>query len=239
MSTEPPGQPYDADLMDAVTELGDALRGLLDASVSTAVDAGALRRAATTARAATAELTTRRRPPGQLPPLDDPIAFRRVYSPVTGVGSAVAPPVLVRHDGDRGVVARVSLGLLYEGPPGYLHGGMSGLLMDQMLGAAAIGAGLWGMTARLELDYRGPVPLDTPVELRAWIVESAGRRTVVAGSIALAAEPERALVEARGVFVTPRPEKMAGYFAGVTDATGRHAPPGRATGATAVHGSGA
>jgi acyl-coenzyme A thioesterase PaaI-like protein len=132
------------------------------------------------------------------------------------------------------VVARTALGLAYEGPPGFLHGGMSGLLMDQLLGSAAIAAGLWGMTARLELDYRGPVPLETPLVLRARVVEDAGRKTVVTGSIALAAEPDRALVEARGVFVTPRPDKLETYFAAITDAEGRHRPPGRPTDATAL-----
>jgi acyl-CoA thioesterase FadM len=88
------------------------------------------------------------------------------------------------------------------------------------------------MTARLELDYRGPVPLHTPVVLSARVTEAEGRKSVVTGTIALAAEPGRALVEARGIFVAPRPATTASYFAGVTDASGRHTPPGRPTDAT-------
>ncbi|MGY1806675.1 PaaI family thioesterase [Blastococcus sp. SYSU D00669] len=223
----------DPTLLAAVTELGGALRGLLDASVRTTVPAEELLAAAAEARAVTARLTAAQRPAHQLPALDDPIAFRRVYSPVTGVGNAMAPPLDLRR-ADGGIVAETVLGLAYEGPPGYLHGGVSSLLMDQMLGSAAIAAGLWGMTAHLELDYRRPVPLDTPVVLRARVVEDAGRRTAVTGTIALTAEPDRALVEARGVFVSPRPEKLAGYFGAITDASGRHAPPGRPTDATEV-----
>ena len=132
------------------------------------------------------------------------------------------------------MVAETVLGVAYEGPPGYLHGGMSGLLMDQLLGAAAISAGLWGMTVRLELDYRGPVPLDVPIVLRGRVVEDAGRRTVTAGTIARADAPDRTLVEARGVFVMPREELHADYFGAITDASGRHAPPGRPTDATAL-----
>ena len=161
------------------------------------------------------------------------MAFRRVFNPVSGVGSALAPPLAIRHE-DGGVVARTTLGLAYEGPPGFLHGGMSSLFMDQLLGAAAIAAGLWGMTARLELDYRGPVPLLTPLEMRAHVTEDAGRKTIVQGTIALAEAPDRALVEARGVFVVPRREKAEAYFSAVTDASGRHAPPGRPTDATAL-----
>jgi acyl-coenzyme A thioesterase PaaI-like protein len=227
------GQPYDADLMAAVTELGTALRDLVDASVLTTVPAGELRAAAADARAVTERLAAAQRPATQLPVLDDPLVFRRVYNPVSGVGSALAPPVTIRRV-EGGVVAEATLAAAYEGPPGYVHGGMSSLLMDQLLGSAAIAAGLWGMTVRLELDYRRPVPLSTALSLRAQVTETAGRKCVVTGTIATAAAPDRTLVEARGVFVMPREELHADYFGAITDASGRHAPPGRPTDATAL-----
>jgi len=227
------GSPFDPVLMAAVTELGGALRGLVDASVRTTVDPAELSAVAAAARELTTRLAASTRPVTRLPALDDPVAFRRRDSPVTGVGSAIAPPVVLHRDGD-GVAGTATLGLAYEGPPGFLHGGMSGLLMDQVLGAAAIAAGRWGMTVRLELDYRGPVPLDRPLVLRGRLVEDAGRKAVVTGTIALAAAPEQVLVEARGVFVAPRPDKLAAYFGEVTDASGRHRPPGRPTDATAL-----
>jgi acyl-coenzyme A thioesterase PaaI-like protein len=232
VETPPDGPPYDAGLMTAVTELGDALRSLVDASVRTAVPIEELRAAAAGARELTARLAATRRPAGQLSPLDDLARFRRVYSPVSGVGSALAPPLALR-EAEGGVVAEATFGLAYEGPPGFLHGGMTGLVMDQVLGGAAIHAGLWGMTARLELDYRGPVPLDTPVVLAGRVTESAGRRTVVTGTIALATSPDRPLVEARGVFVTPRAEQMHSYFSEVRDASGRPSAPGRTADAIA------
>lgn len=225
--------PSDPELLAAVTDLGGALRELVENSVRTVVDAGELRRVAAEARALTGRLAARQREMHELPALDDPVAFRRVFNPVSGVGSALAPPLVIRPV-DGGVLARTTLGLAYEGPPGFLHGGMGSLFMDQLLGAATIAAGLWGMTARLELDYRGPVPLLTPLEMRASVIEDAGRKTIVQGTIALAEAPDRALVEARGVFVVPRPEKAEAYFSAVTDASGRHAPPGRPTDATAL-----
>jgi hypothetical protein len=227
------GTENEAELLAAVTELGSALRDLVEASVTTTVDAAGLRAAAATARQVTEQLSARRRTRDQLPALDDPVQFRRVFNPVSGVGSAIAPPLTIRRV-DGGVLAEASLGLAYEGPPSYVHGGMSALLMDQLLGSAAIAAGLWGMTARLELDYRRPVPLETPLLLRAAVAESAGRKVLVAGTIALADRPDDTLVEARGVFVTPRPERSAEYFGAITDASGRHSPPGRPSDATAV-----
>jgi acyl-coenzyme A thioesterase PaaI-like protein len=224
---------FDPELMAAVTELGSAMRTLVDAAVRTTVGPAELRIAAEAVRAATTGLTVSQRRASQLPALDDPIAFRRVYSPVTGVGSAIAPPLHIRrHDGE--VVAEATLGLAYEGPPSYLHGGMSALFMDQLLGAAAIAAGLWGMTAHLELDYRAPVPLETPLVMRARVAENVDRKSVITGEIALASAPDDALVVTRGVFVTPRPEKAEAYFGSITDASGQHRPPGRPTDATAL-----
>jgi acyl-coenzyme A thioesterase PaaI-like protein len=222
-----------AELLAAVTELGSALRELVDASVRTTVGAAELRATAAASREAAGRLSASRRTRDQLPVLDDPVQFRRVYNPVSGVGSALAPPLEIRRVDD-GVVAETTLGLPYEGPPSYVHGGVSALLMDQVLGSAAIAAGLWGMTARLELDYRRPVPLDTPLQLRAGVTDSAGRRVVVTGTIALAEAPGQALVEARGVFVSPRPERAEEYFGAITDASGEHAPPRRPSDATAV-----
>ena len=70
--------------------------------------------------------------------------------------------------------------------------------------------------------------------LRGAVTEEAGRKVVTTGTIALAAAPEEALVTARGVFVAPRPDRQAAYFGAITDAAGRHAPPGRPTDGTRV-----
>jgi acyl-coenzyme A thioesterase PaaI-like protein len=231
------GQPYDADLMAAVAELGTVLRELVDASVLTTVPAGELRAAAAEARGAVARLTADRRPVNRMPLLDDPAAARRVYNPVTGVGSALAPPLTIRPTED-GVVAGATLGPAYEGPPGYVHGGVSSLLLDQVLAAAVLAAGLWGMTARLELAYHRPVPLRTPLTLRAQVTEHRGRRTTATGGIALVDDPDQPLVEARGQWVTPRAEVVADYFGAIPDASGQYGPAGRPADATTA-GSGA
>ena len=233
MTTEDGGTPVDAELMAAVAELGRSMRELVEASVATTVDAAELRAAAEQVRGVTARVAASRRPATQLPSLDDPVTFRRVYNPVTGVGSPLAPPLVIRA-ADGGVVAEATLGLRYEGPPGFVHGGVSGLLMDQMLGAATVAAGLWGMTVHLELDYRGPLPLQTALVLRARVAEDAGRKTLVEGIIALASAPGQALVEARGVFVVPRSDRLEAYFGAITDGAGRPSPPGRPTDATAL-----
>jgi acyl-coenzyme A thioesterase PaaI-like protein len=223
----------DAEPLAAAADLGAALRELIETSVTTTVPAAEVRAAAELVRQVTERLAVARRPVSQLPALDDLSKGRRVFNPVTGTGNAMAPPLHVRRDGD-GVKAEATLGLAYEGPPGFVHGGMSALLMDQLLGSAAAAAGLWGMTAHLELDYRGPLPLETKLLFRARVAENSGRKSVITGTIALADDPERVLVEARGVFVLPRPEKVDAYFGTITDAAGQHSPPRRPSDATAL-----
>ncbi len=223
----------DAEPLAAATDLGTALRALIEVSVTTTVAAGEVRAAAELVRQAAERLAVARRPASQLPALDDIVHGRRVFNPVTGVGSALAPPLVVRRDAD-GVVAEVTLGSPYEGPPSFVHGGMSALFMDQLLGSAAAAAGLWGMTAHLELDYRGPLPLETTLLMRARVAEQSGRKSLITGTIARADDPGTVLVEARGVFVMPRPEKAQAYFGAITDASGRHNPPRRPGDATAI-----
>ncbi|MGY2064823.1 PaaI family thioesterase [Blastococcus sp. SYSU DS0619] len=229
----PDGGTPDAGLLAAAEDLAAAVRELIELSVTTTAGAAEVAAAAERVRSAVACIEGPRRPLAQLPPLDDPARGRRVFNPVSGSASGMAPPL--RFAVEDGVVTAVAtLGAAYEGPPTYLHGGMSALFMDQVLGDTAAVNGLWGMTAHLELDYRGPVPLDRPLRFRGWVEETVGRKSVIAGSIALDEAPDRPLVEARGLFVMPRPEKLAAYFGSVTDASGAHRPPGNAGDATAV-----
>jgi hypothetical protein len=214
----------DAEPHAAAVDLATALRELIETSVTTTVAAAEVRAAAELVRQVTERLAVARRPASQLPALDDVATGRRVFNPVTGAGSPLAPPLVVRRDGD-GVIGYATLGVAYEGPPSFVHGGMSALLMDQLLGSAAAAAGL---------DYRGPLPLEKKLVLRGAVTRAEGRKAVITGTIALADDPDAVLVEASGVFVLPRPEKVEAYFGTITDAAGRHTPPRRPGDATAL-----
>jgi acyl-coenzyme A thioesterase PaaI-like protein len=121
---------------------------------------------------------------------------------------------------DGGVVGTCTLGLAFEGPPTFAHGGISAMLLDQLLGYATSAAGRPGMTVKLETRYRAPVPLQTPLRLTAQVNEVNGRRVTAQGTIATAAEPDKVLVEASGMFVGLSAEQAARMFGGVRpDAT--------------------
>jgi len=203
----------------AIAELGDALRELVGLASATEVPADVLRQAAAQARQAAILLGRQTRTRTELPGADDLAGGFRMYNPVTGSGSALAPPLHIEVAG-QAVIGTCTLGLAFEGPPAFAHGGISAMLLDQLLGYAASAAGHPGMTVKLETRYLAPVPLQTPLRLTAEVSEVNGRRVTARGVIATAADPDTVLVEATGAFVALRPEQAGRLFGGIRpDAT--------------------
>ena len=119
---------------------------------------------------------------------------------VVGLRNAVAPPLVIHREPDGRVWADVELGMQYEGPAGLTHGGISALLLDQVLGEAAEHGGAPGMTGTLTLRYRRPTPLGK-LHLEACVDRIEGVKTFVTGHLA---GPDGVSVEAEGVFILPR-----------------------------------
>ncbi len=69
-----------------------------------------------------------------------------------------------------------------EGYPERFHGGLVGLLVDEMLVYAGAPHGLWGMTAKVRYQLRRPIPIGTELLLRGRLTQTSSRgfRAVVA-----------------------------------------------------------
>ncbi len=119
---------------------------------------------------------------------------------VVGIRNALAPPVVTRRDESGRVTADFVLGAAYEGPPGHVHGGVSGLILDHLLGEAASPDRKPRFTGSITVRYLRATPLGS---LRAEAVQTRtdGVKTYCTGTIADAAG---ITVEAEGVFITPR-----------------------------------
>jgi acyl-coenzyme A thioesterase PaaI-like protein len=104
------------------------------------------------------------------------------------------------REGDE-VVASVTLGPAHEGPPGRAHGGMIASLFDEVFGFALWMEAVPAYTAWLKINYRKPVPLAEPLELRATVSERDGRKIFLAGTAGCGGE---VLAEAEALFVVPR-----------------------------------
>lgn len=118
---------------------------------------------------------------------------------VVGVRNPIAPPLTVVREEDR-VSADFELSAAYEGPPDLVHGGVSALILDQLLGEAAAAAGKPGMTGTLTVRYRRGAPLGA-LRAEARVDRVEGIKTYAVGHIA---DADGICVEAEGVFILPR-----------------------------------
>jgi uncharacterized protein (TIGR00369 family) len=126
---------------------------------------------------------------------------RRPRGPVTGEANPLAPPIRITTTPEGTARAEFSLGPVYEGPPGAVHGGVCAAVLDSLLGAAAAAGQRPGMTAKLILSYLRPTPLSVPLVAEAWITGVDRRTTLVDGRILN--ERGELTVEATGEFSLP------------------------------------
>lgn len=120
-------------------------------------------------------------------------------SPVAGLGNPLAPPVRMRVEDDK-VVADVTWGSAYEGPPGCCHGGYVAAAFDDVLGLAQNLSGQSGMTGTLTVRYRSPTPLHQQHRFVAWIDRVEGRKIFTNGELR---DPNGVLLaEAEGIFIS-------------------------------------
>lgn len=103
------------------------------------------------------------------------------HSLFRGRDSAIAVPLDYRAvtlpDGQQVVEGTVTCPLLYEGPPGGVHGGyVAGLFDDVLGGTQQLIEGHAGLTGTLTVRYRRLTPLETELHFRGWIDHVSGRR---------------------------------------------------------------
>ena len=209
---------------EAVAELGAALRALTSSAIGSEVPIEVLRSVAVEARRLAAALAERQRRLDEPSSVDDLQRGQRPFNPVVGSGNPVAPPMRVEII-DGAAVGSCTLDWRYEGPFTYAHGGVSALLLDQIMGYAAAAAGHPSVTGRLQLRYRSTVPLGQPLRIRARLIDVLGVRAAIRGSISLASDPDDALVEAEGRFLALRAEQAARLFGSRTVPSDGSEPP--------------
>lgn len=67
----------------------------------------------------------------------------------------------------------ITLSERFQGWEGIAHGGIISTILDEVMAWAIVGEDAWAVTARLQIEFRRPIPLDTPIRGEGWIV---GRR---------------------------------------------------------------
>ena len=80
-------------------------------------------------------------------------------------------------------VAFVTLSDCYEGPVGYLHGGILATLLDEVMSKSIRATGVAGVTRSLEIEYLRPVPSNSSIRLEAHLDRREGRKFFTRGKI--------------------------------------------------------
>jgi acyl-coenzyme A thioesterase PaaI-like protein len=178
--------------------LAEAVRELIDATIRTEVDDDVVAQARAAIEAVTQSLRQRTRPIAVSYRVGDrPLPLGNA---VVGVCNPIAPPIVVNHDGSGRCWAEFVLGSAYEGPPTLVHGGVSALVLDHMLGeAASEGLSRARFTGTITVKYLRGTPLG-PLRSEAWIDRVEGRKVFARGFISDAAG---ITVESEGIFIEP------------------------------------
>ncbi len=132
-----------------------------------------------------------------VPPPDGSHLDFAQYSLVGGPANPFGVDATYVRQGEE-VVALVTLGAAFEGPPGRAHGGIVSAVVDETMTALLTLLGTMAFTASLELDYLGPTPLHAPLEFRARLLERLDRRLILACT---GCSGDEVFVEATGTFV--------------------------------------
>ena len=180
--------------------LADSVRSLVDATIRTEVDAATVAEVTRDIDAAVSRLRERQ--------IDGAFGVRVATdgqgiswgNAVIGVRNALAPPVHTHRDESGRVSADFHLGAAYEGPPGHVHGGVSALILDHLLGEAASPDQKPRFTGSITVRYLRATPLGA-LHVEAVRTRTDGVKTYCTGTIA---DAEGITVEAEGVFITPR-----------------------------------
>ena len=185
--------------------LSDSVRRLIKAGIQSGADEAAIREAQSLIDAAVEKLGGT----GDGQQVRLAVGQRPVVwgNPVTGFRNAIAPPLVMHEESDGLWWSEFELGEAYQGPPGWVHGGVLALVLDQLLGeAASDGLTKPLFTGTITLRYLRGTPLGK-LRAEAAIERTDGYKTFVSGHMC---DAEGKTVEAEGIFIKPAWARDAG-----------------------------
>jgi uncharacterized protein (TIGR00369 family) len=88
----------------------------------------------------------------------------------------------------------------FEGWEGIAHGGIVSTILDEVMAWALVDHDVWGVTARMRVDFRRPVPIGRRIRAEGRVTD-ANRRIVRAAGVIRDAADETELARAEATFV--------------------------------------
>jgi acyl-coenzyme A thioesterase PaaI-like protein len=187
--------------------LTESLRRLIDAALHTEVDENVVRDVQDGVEALTKALEARQRAVTTTLRHEGtgrPLAWA---NPAVGLRNAIAPPMVIHHEDNGQCWSEFTLSGAYEGPPGWVHGGICALVLDHLLGeAASDGLTKPKFTGTISLRYLRGTPLGS-LRAEAFVEREEGVKTFAKGYLI---DADGVTVEAEGIFIRPAWARDAG-----------------------------
>src|SRR6188474_2837475 len=111
------------------------------------------------------------------------------------------------HTGPEGSWTELRLAERFQGWEEVAHGGIVATLLDEVMAWSVIGRGTWGVTARLNLAFKRPIPIGRAIRAEGWVTNDRRRTVHTAGHI-LDASTSEVLATGEGVFVAAPPDQL-------------------------------
>jgi uncharacterized protein (TIGR00369 family) len=115
---------------------------------------------------------------------------------------------------DHSVVSFATIPDTFEGPVGYLHGGVIATLLDETMSKAVRASGRTSMTRHMEVNYLRPVPSGAPLRLEGRVARNEGRKHWAEAKVVDA--DGTTLAQGKGLFIDARP-KQTGNAGGASE----------------------
>jgi len=104
------------------------------------------------------------------------------------------------HAGDDRCWTELTLGERFEGWEGIAHGGIACTILDEVMAWALVDHDLWGVTARMSVEFRKPVRIGRPIRAEGRVV-AVRRRLVSAEGVILDQDDGTLLARSEATFV--------------------------------------
>ncbi len=114
---------------------------------------------------------------------------------------------LAIHTDPAGAWTETTLDSTFQGWEAVAHGGIVCTLLDEVMAWAVIGRGTWGVTARLTVTFRRPIPVGRAIRAEGWVVDENRRAHRAEGRVVDAATGE-VLAAAESTFVAVPPGEV-------------------------------
>ncbi len=104
------------------------------------------------------------------------------------------------HAGGNRCWTELSLDDRFEGWEGIAHGGIVTTILDEVMAWALVDHDVWGVTARMSLEFKRPVPIGRPIRAEGRVLE-VRRRLVTAEGVVVDMADGTLLARSEGTYV--------------------------------------